>query len=78
MNITQLTRASHLDGATRIALCDWGGSRLRAFLQVEGEIVARCEGVGIGALRGSAMSALRRLPWWYGAALTGEDFGVTF
>jgi 2-dehydro-3-deoxygalactonokinase len=65
LDITQLTRDPHVGGATRIALCDWGGSRLRAFLQVEGEIVARREGVGIGALTGSAMSALRDTlqPW---------------
>jgi 2-dehydro-3-deoxygalactonokinase len=64
LDITQPTPDS-LGGTTRIALCDWGGSRLRAFLQVEGEIVARREGMGISALRGSAMGALRDTlrPW---------------
>jgi 2-dehydro-3-deoxygalactonokinase len=36
-------------------LCDWGSSRLRAYLQVVqvgDEIVACCEGPGIGALAG--------------------------
>ncbi len=55
----------HASGARRIALCDWGGSRLRAFLQVDREIVARREGLGIGALRGPAIAALRDAlqPW---------------
>ncbi len=46
-------------------MCDWGSSRLRAFLQVEGEIVARREGTGIGALRGPAIAALQDTlqPW---------------
>jgi 2-dehydro-3-deoxygalactonokinase len=46
-------------------LCDWGSSRLRAFLQVDGEIVARREGSGIGALTGPAIGELRDAlqPW---------------
>lgn len=65
LNITELTRDSHAGSARRLALCDWGGSRLRAFLQIEGEIVARREGLGIGALQGPAIGALRDAlqPW---------------
>ncbi|MFI4885585.1 MAG: 2-dehydro-3-deoxygalactonokinase [Steroidobacterales bacterium] len=33
-------------------LCDWGGTRLRASLEVDGVIVERCEGAGIGMLQG--------------------------
>jgi 2-dehydro-3-deoxygalactonokinase len=65
MNPVNHTRDLHAGAAGRIALCDWGGTRLRAFLQVEGKIVARREGVGIGALRGTAIEALRDAlqPW---------------
>ena len=46
-------------------LCDWGTSRLRAFLQVGDEVVARCEGPGIGTLTSSAIAALQETlrPW---------------
>lgn len=41
-----------MDDRTVRVLCDWGGTRLRASLEVAGEIVQRREGPGIGALRG--------------------------
>lgn len=46
-------------------LCDWGGSRLRAYLQVGDEVIARCEGPGIGTLTAAAIDALREAlaPW---------------
>jgi 2-dehydro-3-deoxygalactonokinase len=47
-------------------LCDWGSSRLRAFLEVRGDIVDRCDGPGIGALQDVApIDALRAavIPW---------------
>ncbi len=47
-------------------LCDWGSSRLRAFLQVGGAVADRRDGPGIGALRGVApLDALRAVvePW---------------
>lgn len=43
----------------RTVLCDWGTSRLRAYLQVGGEVIARCEGPGIGALTSPAVAALQ-------------------
>ena len=50
-------------------LCDWGSSRLRAYLQVGDEVVARCEGPGIGALTAAATAVLRETlrPWREGA-----------
>ena len=47
-------------------LCDWGSSRLRAFLEVRGDIVDRCDGPGIGALQDVVpIDALRAAvaPW---------------
>lgn len=46
-------------------LCDWGTSRLRAYLQVDDGVVARCEGPGIGALISPAVETLRETlqPW---------------
>ncbi len=47
-------------------LCDWGSSRLRAFLEVEGRVAARADGPGIGLLGGQAPEeVLRRTlaPW---------------
>jgi 2-dehydro-3-deoxygalactonokinase len=41
------------DSAARV-LCDWGGTRLRACLEVGGTIVQRREGPGIGMLRGQS------------------------
>ena len=41
-----------MDDRTARVLCDWGGTRLRASLEVAGEIAQRCEGPGIGALGG--------------------------
>jgi 2-dehydro-3-deoxygalactonokinase len=51
---------------SRRVLCDWGSSRLRAFLEVHGKIVDRCDGPGIGALQVMApIDALRVAvtPW---------------
>jgi 2-dehydro-3-deoxygalactonokinase len=55
-------------GAGRTVLCDWGTSRLRAYLQIDDEIVARCEGPGIGALTTPAVVALQEAlqPWHKG------------
>jgi 2-dehydro-3-deoxygalactonokinase len=49
----------------RTVLCDWGTSRLRAYLLVGDQVVARCEGPGIGALTTPAAAALREAlqPW---------------
>ena len=44
----------------RSVLCDWGSSRLRAFLDVDGAIVDRREGAGIAALDEPPIVALRR------------------
>ena len=47
-------------------LCDWGSSRLRAFLEVQGRVAARADGPGIGLLGGQAPEeVLRRVlaPW---------------
>ena len=47
-------------------LCDWGSSRLRAFLEVQGRVAARADGPGIGLLGGQAPEeVLRRTlaPW---------------
>ena len=46
-------------------LCDWGGSRLRAYLQVGDNIIARREGPGIGRLTAPAIDTLRETlePW---------------
>ena len=41
-----------MDDRTARVLCDWGGTRLRASLEVAGRIAQRWEGAGIGALRG--------------------------
>jgi 2-dehydro-3-deoxygalactonokinase len=46
--------------AQRRVLCDWGSSRLRAFLDVDGTIVDRREGPGIVALDAPPIVALRR------------------
>lgn len=35
-------------------LCDWGGTRLRAWLELDGAIAQRREGPGIGMLRGQS------------------------
>jgi 2-dehydro-3-deoxygalactonokinase len=61
----QYTRDTSAGSNGRTVLCDWGGSRLRAYLQVDGEIIAQCEGPGIGSLRGPAITALRDAlkPW---------------
>ncbi len=53
------------DGPARV-LCDWGSSRLRAFLALGGSIAARREGPGIGQLgQDSPAEALARVvaPW---------------
>jgi 2-dehydro-3-deoxygalactonokinase len=44
---------------------DWGTSRLRLFRIEHGAVVARCEGLGIGALEDTAEAALRDAiaPW---------------
>jgi 2-dehydro-3-deoxygalactonokinase len=53
----------------RTVLCDWGTSRLRAYLQVGDQVVARCEGPGIGALISPAIAALQQtLRLWRNAA----------
>lgn len=47
-------------------LCDWGGSHLRAYLEVDGAICAERSGPGIGTLAGQGvMEALRAAldPW---------------
>ncbi|HET9106998.1 MAG TPA: 2-dehydro-3-deoxygalactonokinase [Steroidobacteraceae bacterium] len=63
-----------MDDRTARVLCDWGGTRLRASLEVAGEIVQRCEGPGIGALRGRPcaqvlLSAIA--PWRRDYRITG-------
>jgi 2-dehydro-3-deoxygalactonokinase len=45
----------------RSVLCDWGSSRLRAFLDVDGTTTDRREGPGIAALDGPPIAALRRI-----------------
>jgi 2-dehydro-3-deoxygalactonokinase len=49
-----------MNSMQRRVLCDWGSSRLRAFLDVDGAIVERCEGPGIAALGAPPMVALRQ------------------
>lgn len=47
-------------------LCDWGSSRLRAFLEVDGEVLEHAEGPGIARAGGDlAWAALERVvrPW---------------
>ena len=44
----------------RRVFCDWGSSRLRAFLEVDGTTVDRREGPGIAALDVPPIMALRR------------------
>ena len=45
----------------RRVLCDWGSSRLRAFLDVDGTVVDRREGPGIAALEVEPIVALREV-----------------
>ena len=55
----------HRDSTARV-LCDWGSSRLRAFLQIEGIVAERRDGPGIAALGAEAPSeVLARVlaPW---------------
>jgi 2-dehydro-3-deoxygalactonokinase len=49
----------------RRVFCDWGSSRLRAFLEVDGTTVDRREGPGIAALDVPPITALRHTidPW---------------
>ena len=62
-----MTRASdHPDRPPARVLCDWGGSRLRAFLEVDGVVAARAGGPGIALLGQEAPAeVLRRTlaPW---------------
>ncbi len=53
-----------ISGRRRV-LCDWGSSRLRAFLEVDGTIVDRREGPGIAIPNVSAMAAFCQTvdPW---------------
>lgn len=52
----------------RRVLCDWGSSRLRAFLDVDGIIVDRREGPGISALNMPPHLALREaVDLWHAA-----------
>jgi 2-dehydro-3-deoxygalactonokinase len=55
----------HARRGQRTVFCDWGTSRLRAYLQVDGEIVARREGPGIRAMTSPASATLREAlqPW---------------
>jgi 2-dehydro-3-deoxygalactonokinase len=55
-----------MNSKPRRVLCDWGSSRLRAYLDVDGAIVDRREGPGIAAARRvPPLVALRRTvdPW---------------
>ena len=55
-----------MSGKRGEALCDWGSSRLRAFLELDGVIAERRDGPGIGQLdRDSPAEALERVlaPW---------------
>jgi len=65
MGYTVPERDEYTSSASCTVLCDWGGSRLRAYLQLNGEIVARSEGPGIGGLKGPAIASLHEVltPW---------------
>lgn len=60
-----MSQSRGMNGSRRV-LCDWGSSRLRAFLEVDGVIRERRDGPGIGQLeQDSPAAALERalLPW---------------
>lgn len=62
-----LNRAGDVPGRTPASvLCDWGSSRLRAFLDVEGHVAARAIGAGIARLSEQAPADVLRhtlAPW---------------
>ena len=62
-----LDKVGNLSGLTPArVLCDWGSSRLRAFLDVDGRVVSRADGPGIARLGEAAPADILRralAPW---------------
>ena len=57
----------------RKVLCDWGSSRLRAYLEVDGATVDRREGPGIAALEVPPIVVLRRtIDSWHASGGFGQ------